>query len=94
MNKVAPDEEFGVPDDENPEWTEDTFRWSVRAADFADMAEVHEFLKSRRDLLKVAKANGIGNEWFLPFDPNKPGFEGRVAKAFEAVLKATRHAAE
>jgi hypothetical protein len=94
MNKPAQDEEFGVPDEENPEWTEDTFRWSVRADDFAGMADVHKFLNNRRDLLKVAEANGIEKDWFLPFEPSKPGFEDRVAKVFEAVLKATRHAAE
>jgi hypothetical protein len=94
MNRPAPDEEFGVPDEENPEWTEDTFRWSVRAVEFKDITEVHSFLKRRSALLRTAAAHGIDREWFLPFEPNKPGFEDRVARAFEAVLKATRHAAE
>ena len=104
MNATEPDDEYGVPDEESPELTEDFFLWAVRAQDFeGDFMKSHAFLMKRTTFFDTAKAIGFEKEAFLPFQPNKPGFFDRVTTAFEALLAAvkakpdtdqTRHAAE
>jgi hypothetical protein len=95
MNDVVDDEEYGVPDDENPEWTEETFRWSVKAADFGgNIRKVHDFLIRRTEILRAADALGIPREVFLPFEPTKPGFEERLSASFGLFPKAAGLAAE
>lgn len=95
MNNVVDDEEFGIPDDENPEWTEETFRWSVKVVDFGgDITKVHEFLIRRSQILRAAEALGIPRDVFLPFEPAKPGFEERLAASFGPFPKAAGLAAE
>ncbi len=104
MTAIKPDDEFGVPDEESPELTEEFFLWAVRAQDFdGDFLKSHAFLMKRTAFFETAKVIGFEKEVFLPFQPNKPGFFERVNTAFEsmlAVLKAdpatdfTKHAAE
>lgn len=68
-----------LDEDDAPELTEDMAKWMVAVKDFGgDHAELHAFLDTREDFLKRAEAEGIPRETFLPFDPNKPGFEDRA----------------
>ena len=86
--------EYGTPDEESPEWTEEQFLWSVSAGDFGgDIQAVTDFLTSRETILRAAEAIGIPRETFLPFEPNKPGFEER-AKVLMKLPKAVGWAAE
>lgn len=104
MNATEPDDEYGVPDEESPELTEEFFLWSVSAQDFeGDFMKSHAFLMKRTAFFETAKAIGFEKETFLPFHPNKPGFFERVTVAFEALIAAvkaepvatfTKHAAE
>lgn len=88
------DWEYGAADDESPELTEDMMRWAVSAADFGgDFIATSAFLSARETLLRQAEAIGIPRETFLPFDPNKPGFEDR-AKVLMKLPKALGWAAE
>lgn len=88
------DWEYGVPDDESPELTAEQFRWAVKAADFGgDFMAVTDFLTRREAFLRAAEAAGVPRETFLPFDPNRPGFEDR-AKALIDLPKAVGWAAE
>lgn len=85
----------GVPDKENPEWTEEDFMWAASAVDFdGDIVQVAEFLIRRLEILRAAEALGIPKNTFLPFAPTKPGFEDRVAAAFGPFPKAAGLAAE
>lgn len=95
MNKLIPHDEPGVPDDENPEWTDEDFRWAVRAEDFrGNHLAVHEFLNRRLEIFRAGAAIGLEKEYFWQFAPTKPGFEDRVAAALGSVLSKTQHAAE
>lgn len=95
MNKPETDGDFGVPDDENPEWTDETFRWAVKTQDFGgDISRVHEFLIRRAEILRAADSLGIPRAIFLPFAPTTPGFEDRIASAFGPFPKAAGLAAE
>ncbi|MBF9034292.1 hypothetical protein HKCCE2091_08580 [Rhodobacterales bacterium HKCCE2091] len=83
-----------MPDEENPEWTDEDFRWSVFGGDFEGSPfKVAEFLKRREEFLRSAEAIGIPRETFLPFQPNKPGFEER-AKVLLKLGEAVGWAAE
>lgn len=82
------------PDEDTPEWTEDDSLWAVQARDFdGDVLQVADFIKSRESFLKMAEDAGIPRETFLPFEPNKPGFEDR-AKALMNLPAAVGWAAE
>lgn len=86
--------QYGVPDDESPEWTDEDFLWAVQAKDFPTHMASYEFLKHREEILRAADAIGIPRSAFLPFAPTKPGFEARVAAAFGPFAKAIGLAAE
>lgn len=93
MNATTPDDEYGVPDEESPELTDDFFLWAVRAQDFGgDHMASHAFLVSREAFFRSAEAAGMTRESFLPFAPTKPGFFERATAALEAVLDAMKHA--
>lgn len=99
MKMLAPkseetEPEYGEPDDENPEWTEEDALWAVSAKDFADFTASYAFLRHREEILRAAEAVGIPRAAFLPFAPTKPGFEARVAVAFGPFAKAIGLAAE
>ncbi len=94
MNKLKPEPEYGTPDDENPEWTDEDFTWAVRSKDFANHTESLAFLIRRLEILRAAEALGIPKDTFLPFAPTKPGFEERVTAAFGPFPKAAGLAAE
>ena len=86
--------EYGVPDEENPEWTDEDWLWAVRHADFGSHVAVHNFLIRRREILEAAEAAGIPRAAFLELEPNKPGFEDRVKQAFNTFLHGPVLAAE
>lgn len=86
--------EFGVPDEDTPEWTDEDFLWAVRAMDFGGHAASLAFLMRRQDILRAAASLGIPKETFLPFAPTKPGFEQRITAAFGPFPKAAGLAAE
>ena len=88
------DKTSNEPDDLSPEWTEYEEAWAVEVADFDSPIEATKFLMSRKKFFRSAEANGISKEMLTPFLPNKPGFEGRVLRAFESIMSATKHAAE
>ncbi|WP_126974635.1 hypothetical protein [Frigidibacter oleivorans] len=89
------DGEYGVPDEESPEITDEEWLWFVRAEDFDGFAGVHAFLREREDFLREAEAAGIPRTAFLSLEPNKPGFIRRATEALEAAARAGRlHAAE
>ena len=88
------EDDVGIPDEENPEWTEEDFLWAVRHGDFADDQAVIDFLIRRDEILAAAEAQGIAKEAFLGLDPTKPGFEDRVKAAFSAFLHGPVLAAE
>ena len=91
MNATEPDDEYGVPDEESPELTEEFFLWAVSAQDFdGDFMKSNAFLIKRTAFLEAAKAIGFEKEAFLPFQPNKPGFFERVADMSEKLLAAIR----
>ena len=94
MNKFVPNDPPGVADSESPEWSEDDFAWSVNNADFGGFAGAMAFLTHREEILRAADAIGIPRSAFLPFAPNKPGFEARVAAAYGPFAKAIGLAAE
>ena len=94
MNNLIHDDEYGVPDDENPEVTEEQFRWSVKTEDFADIFASIAFLERRAKVLDAGAAAGLDRDFFWQFQPTKPGFEDRVAAALQSVLASIRHAAE
>ena len=94
MSKLVPNDPPGVPDGESPEWTDEDFLWSVANSDFADHGAVMAFLTHREDILRAADAAGIPRTAFLPYAPNKPGFEARVAAGFGPFAKAIGLAAE
>ncbi len=88
------DWEYGEPDAENPELTEETAAWAVAAQDFdGDIHAVSQFLQDREALLASAEAVGIPRDAFLPFEPNKPGFAER-AKVLLNLSSAEGWAAE
>lgn len=81
-------------EDDAPELTTDRARWLVAAKDFdGDVEALNRFLMTREELLSAAEAAGIPRETFLPFEPNKPGFEDR-AKVLMNLPKALGWAAE
>ena len=94
MNKPSNDDDFGNPDDESPEITEEQMLWAVRAKDFSDFDASHAFLIDRESFLREAEEAGIPRAAFLSLDPNKPGFIERATTALEAAARAGRHAAE
>ena len=83
-----------LDEDDAPELTAAMMLWAVRARDFGgdDMA-VAAFLTAREAIFRQAEAIGIPRETFLPFEPNKPGFEDR-AKVLMKLPKALGWAAE
>lgn len=93
MNSLQQDD-FGAPDDENPEWTDDDFEWAVESQDFSDIFAVTEFLARRAEILQAGESAGMDRAFFWQFQPTKPGFEDRVAAALQSVLASIRHAAE
>lgn len=76
------------------ELTAEDFAWGVENSDFGDMWAVTAFLNRREDILETAEAFGIDRDFFLAFDPNKPGFEDRVTDILGSIIKAAKHAAE
>jgi hypothetical protein len=94
MNAAESDDDFGVPDDENPEWTEETFRWAVHNKDFGGFEGALTFLRAREEFLRDAKSVGLERNAFLPFEPTKPGFVERAQAALEQLISLRSHAAE
>ena len=94
MDNSETADEYGVPDDENPEVTEEQFRWAVKTQDFGDVFASTAFLTRREEILRAGEAAGLTREYFWQFQPTKPGFENRVAAALQSVLASIRHAAE
>jgi hypothetical protein len=89
---TIPDNEYGTPDDESPEWSEEDFLWAVRAADFGgDPLQVVGFLKSREAFLRNVMAAGLPRSAFLSFAPQKPGFIDRATRALELSVAAARN---
>lgn len=86
--------EFGIPDDDTPEWSDEDFLWPVRAVDFGGHAASLSFLIRRQEIRRAAALLGIPKETFLPFAPTKPGFEERITAAFGAFPIAAGLAAE
>jgi hypothetical protein len=86
--------EYGVPDDENPEWSAEDFVWAASRKDFDSDAALHAFLRRREEFLVAAETAGVPRATFLPFDPGKPGFEERARKALMALPGAVGWAAE
>lgn len=83
-----------LDEDDAPELTEEQARWLVPVKAFdGDFDALHAFLDSREAFLSKAEAAGIPRETFLPFEPNKPGFEDR-AKVLMNLPKALGWAAE
>lgn len=72
-------------DGEVRELTVDDFAWFVSVPDFGSMEAVQNFLNRRSELLLKAESVGIDRDFFLAIDPNKPGFEDRVAKVIGAI---------
>ena len=94
MTIVASEPEFGEPDDESPEWTDEDTRWAVRAWDFPNHAAAHAFLVRREGFFDIAEAAGISREAFMALEPSKPGFEERASVVLDKLLKFTQHSAE
>ena len=83
-----------LDEDDAPELTEERARWLVASQDFGgDIEQVCAFITAREEILRAAEAAGIPRETFLPFEPNKPGFEER-AKVLMKLPKALGWAAE
>ncbi len=76
------------------ELTAEDFAWFVKNADFGTIEAVHDFLDRREEILETAETFGIDRDFFLAFDPNKPGFEDRVTEILGSIIKAAKHAAE
>ena len=75
--------------------TAEEWLWSIRTQDFGgDTFAVRDFALRREEIVRAAEAAGIPRAAFLHLAPNKPGFEGRVAEAFGAVVRTVKHAAE
>ena len=55
---TLPDDEYGTPDEENPEWTDEDFVWAVWAKDFARYEASVAFLIGRQKFLNSVKAAG------------------------------------
>lgn len=94
MNTPQPDSAFGVPDDENPEWSDEDFLWAVRGSDFPSQSALVEFLRLREEFLRQAEALGLARAALLPFEPSKPGFIERATAALAAIAEHGKHAAE
>ena len=100
MTKPIPDDDYGEPDDENPEWTGEDFMWSINNADFGGLKPAMDFLARREKFFANAAKLGFEREAFLGFQPGKPGFLDRVAKSAESLLQdakllqQAKHAAE
>ena len=78
---TSPDDEYGTPDEENPEWTDEDFLWAVKARDFdGDILKVHKFLRSRENFLRGAKEAGLPREAFLALEPNMGGDTCRACR--------------
>ncbi|MEM6728352.1 MAG: hypothetical protein AAF618_07620 [Pseudomonadota bacterium] len=91
--EASPDE-YGTPDAENLEWSDEAQKWSVALEDFGgDLDAAAAFISARDKLLEAAEAAGIPKDTFLPFEPSKPGFEER-AKALKNLPAALGWAAE
>ena len=89
------DWEYGEPDDENPELTDEQMLWRVSPSSFG--GNVHaslQFMTEREEFLRTAAAAGVPRETFLPYRPNEPGFMDRARDAFTALPKAMGWAAE
>lgn len=89
-----PDDENGIPDEENPEWTDEDFLWAVSAKDFSSHEAGIAFMIERDKFLDGQNMVGIPRETFLPLAPNKPGFIERATKLLENALNSAKHAAE
>ncbi|MEO0914534.1 MAG: hypothetical protein AAFY59_16375 [Pseudomonadota bacterium] len=76
------------------ELTAQDFLWATDVGDFPSPSAMRQFLRTRRTFLAAAERAGIPKEAFLPFAPNKPGFEARVKKALGDFLADPTIAAE
>jgi hypothetical protein len=94
MARPKPNNDFGVPDEENPEWTDQDELWSVKDADFGGVIGAVEFLRARKVFFDDARSVGLEREAFLAFKPSKPGFVERAQSALERLIKLRTHAAE
>jgi hypothetical protein len=94
MARPTPPDEFGLPDDENPEWTDESELWSVQNADFGGVFGAVEFLRARKTFFDDARSVGLEREAFLPYEPSKPGFIERATAAIEKLASLRAHAAE
>lgn len=83
-----------LDDDDATELTDAEALWLVDTQDFGgNSLAADQFLMAREKILAAAEAEGIPRETFLPFEPNKPGFEER-AKVLARLPKAMGWAAE
>ena len=80
--------------DEVRDLTDEEWLWVVSGKDHGGFEAVSEFLTARSRFLKVAEEAGFEREFFLAFQPSKPGFVERAVAAMDSVLKKVRHAAE
>jgi hypothetical protein len=94
MVRHAAQDDFGVPDDDNPEWTDEDELWSVKDADFGGLLGSVEFLRARKAFFDDAKSVGLERDAFLPYEPSKPGFIERATAAIEKLANLRGHAAE
>ena len=82
------------PAGEVRELSDTEWLWAVRDEDFGGVLGAMTFLTHREEILRAAEAVGIPRATFLPYQPNKPGFEARVAAAYGPFAKAIGLAAE
>jgi hypothetical protein len=88
------DDHSDIPNELSPEWTEYESAWAVDVVDFGSPLAAAKFLISRKKFFRAAQESGVSKEMLTPFEPNKPGFEDRVLRAFETIKAATKQAAE
>lgn len=91
---TLPDDEYGTPDEENPEWTDEDFLWAVWAKDFGSYEASVAFLIERQKFLNSVKAAGLPREAFLSLKPTKLGFVERATQVLENALSSAKHGAE
>lgn len=84
MPRNVPDPD-DTPDALSPEWAAYESAWAIDVADFGDPLAASQFLIRRKRIFRAAEAAGITKDMLTPFEPNKPGFDARVKRAFLSV---------
>lgn len=64
--------------------------WDAKLEDFADVDALAVFLKRRESFLNALDAAGLQHQYLVSFEPNKPGFNERVIKAFDSLEKSMK----